>query len=119
MIYETVFAHMQGTSVQRPIVANIIALLNDRLATVGRPPMEFSSPWLYMEGWQTFTDVTTNGSSVQCSRAVPVHQTNATEGRNPVRLLGRICCRNVVLNSFRTSPGWDASVGQIARAPGL
>ncbi|EIW55905.1 uncharacterized protein TRAVEDRAFT_91974, partial [Trametes versicolor FP-101664 SS1] len=47
VIYETGFAHMQGTRVQRPIVASIIALLNDRLATVWRPQMEFSSPWLY------------------------------------------------------------------------
>lgn len=79
------FAHLQGTSASSPIVASIIALLNDRLASAGRPPMGFLNPWLYKEGWQAFTDVTTGGSSVQCSGGVPVHQINATEGWDPVR----------------------------------
>lgn len=104
VIYETVFAHLQGTSASSPIVASIVALLNDRLASVGRPPMGFLNPWLYKEGWQAFTDVTTGGSSVQCSGGVPVHQINATEGWDPVSglLQGRRCTVELI--------GWGRSL---------
>lgn len=87
IIYENVFFHGAGTSASTPIVASIVALLNDRLASVGRPPLGFLNPWLYKEGYKAFTDITTGNSTVQCPSDVPLHQINATEGWDPVRIL--------------------------------
>ncbi|OJT13754.1 Tripeptidyl-peptidase SED2 [Trametes pubescens] len=83
IIYESVFFHGAGTSASTPIIASIVALLNDRLASVGRPPLGFLNPWLYKEGYKAFTDITTGNSSVQCPGDVPLHQINATEGWDP------------------------------------
>lgn len=49
-----------GTSCSSPIFASVIALLNDRLATAGKPPLGFLNPFLYSTtGAAALNDITT------------------------------------------------------------
>jgi len=57
---------LDGTSASTPTVAAIFSLINDALISAGKPPMGFLNPWLYQEGYKTFTDVT-NGSAKGCA----------------------------------------------------
>ncbi|EEQ88547.1 tripeptidyl peptidase, variant 2 [Blastomyces dermatitidis ER-3] len=54
---------IDGTSASAPTFAAIVALVNDALAAEKKPPLGFLNPWLYMEGFKAFQDVTegTNG----------------------------------------------------------
>ena len=47
-----------GTSASSPIVASVIALLNDELAGRGRPPLGFLNPFLYSAGASALNDIT-------------------------------------------------------------
>ncbi|KAI0659022.1 subtilisin-like protein [Cubamyces menziesii] len=77
-----------GTSAASPTVASIIALINDRLESAGRPQLGFLNPWLYKTGYQAFTDITTGNSTLQCSDDGPSHAWNASTGWDPVTGLG-------------------------------
>lgn len=46
-----------GTAISTATMAAIIALVNDALLAVGKPALGFMNPWLYMTGFQGFTDV--------------------------------------------------------------
>ncbi|KAF7335731.1 Family S53 protease-like protein [Mycena venus] len=52
-----------GTSASAPTFASIIALINDRLISSGRPILGFLNPWLYSTASSTFTDVTIGHNS--------------------------------------------------------
>lgn len=59
--------HLQdGTSASTPVMASIVALVNDALVAQGRPPMGFLNPWIYSKGRDAFTDVTW-GSNRGCN----------------------------------------------------
>ena len=75
-------AHLiDGTSASAPVIASVIALVNDALIAEGKPPMGFINPWIYEHAREAFTDVT-QGSNRGCN----------TTG-------------------FPTSEGWDATTG--------
>ncbi|POR31940.1 Uncharacterized protein TPAR_07845 [Tolypocladium paradoxum] len=57
---------VDGTSASAPIFAGIVALLNDALIAQGKPPLGFLNPWLYLVGFQGFTDVI-QGSTRGCN----------------------------------------------------
>ncbi|KIK68208.1 hypothetical protein GYMLUDRAFT_237294 [Collybiopsis luxurians FD-317 M1] len=72
----------QGTSASSPILASIIALLNDELISKGRPPMGFLNPWIYAHP-EAFHDIT-SGSNPGCGTdGFP-----ALEGWDPVTGIG-------------------------------
>ncbi|KAI0646155.1 subtilisin-like protein [Trametes meyenii] len=79
---------IQGTSAASPTVASIIALLNDRLASAGKPPLGFLNPWLYKEGFNAFTDITTGNNSIKCSSNDTARGFDAVKGWDPVTGLG-------------------------------
>lgn len=47
-----------GTSAAAPVVASIIALLNDARLRAGKPAMGFINPWLYGVASDTLNDIT-------------------------------------------------------------
>ncbi|KAF7346644.1 Family S53 protease-like protein [Mycena sanguinolenta] len=73
-----------GTSFSSPIFASIIALINDRLLSAGKPVVGFMNPWLYAHS-EAFTDI--------------------TEGHNS----GYTCPTSSV--AFNATKGWDALTG--------
>ncbi|KAI1781926.1 peptidase S8/S53 domain-containing protein [Ganoderma leucocontextum] len=74
---------VSGTSASTPLVASMIALLNDRLVAAGKPTMGFLNPFLYSTGASAFTDITT-GSNPGCgTNGFP-----ASKGWDPVTGLG-------------------------------
>ncbi|KAI8982832.1 subtilisin-like protein [Trametes punicea] len=89
IIYEgDSFFAIQGTSASSPTVASIVALINDRLASQGRPSLGFLNPWLYKEGYKAFTDITAGNSSIRCSANATAHGFEAVVGWDPVTGLG-------------------------------
>ncbi|KAH9054950.1 subtilisin-like protein [Lactarius vividus] len=71
--------HVDGTSGSAPIVAGIIALLNDHQVSRGKAPLGFLNPWLYGKGLEGIYDVTT-GSNPGCN----LDGFSATAGWDPV-----------------------------------
>lgn len=57
---------VDGTSASAPIVAGIVALVNDALIAEGKPPMGWLNPWLYGGGYKSFKDVV-SGSASGCN----------------------------------------------------
>jgi tripeptidyl-peptidase-1 len=47
-------------------MAAIISLVNDALIADGKPALGFLNPWLYSEGFKSFTDITV-GSNKGCN----------------------------------------------------
>ncbi|KAI9451104.1 subtilisin-like protein [Lactarius psammicola] len=72
-----------GTSGAAPIVAGIIALLNDYLLSVGRRPLGFLNPWLYSYGRAGINDII-SGSNPGCG----TDGFSAIVGWDPVTGLG-------------------------------
>ncbi|OBZ77185.1 Tripeptidyl-peptidase sed3 [Grifola frondosa] len=72
-----------GTSASSPTFASIIALLNDRLASAGRPPLGFLNPFLYTKGVAALTDIVA-GNNTNCNN----QGFEATPGWDPVTGLG-------------------------------
>ncbi|CAK5263983.1 unnamed protein product [Mycena citricolor] len=82
MITDSIHFPDSGTSFSSPIVASVIALINDRLLAAGRPVLGFLNPWLYANP-QMFHDIKT-GSNPGCGTdGFP-----ATAGWDPVTGLG-------------------------------
>ncbi|KAI0329366.1 subtilisin-like protein [Cubamyces sp. BRFM 1775] len=79
---------LTGTSASSPTVASVIALLNDRLASEGKPPLGFLNPWLYSDAATAFTDVTTGNSTITCSAGAVPRGFDAVSGWDPVTGLG-------------------------------
>lgn len=89
-----------GTSAASPVVAAIIALLNDARLRAGKPALGFLNIWLYQTGYKGLTDIT-GGGSVGCDGIdgqsgqpvagggiVPYASWNATKGWDPSTGLG-------------------------------
>ncbi|KAI9069415.1 family S53 protease [Trametes sanguinea] len=75
---------LQGTSCSSPTFASVVALLNDRLAAQGKPPLGFLNPFLYSEkGRAALNDITT-GSNPGCN----TDGFSAGTGWDPVTGLG-------------------------------
>ncbi|KAF2836705.1 subtilisin-like protein [Patellaria atrata CBS 101060] len=66
-----------GTSAAAPVVAAIIALLNDARFKLGKPALGFINPWLYSSGYKVLNDITggraggCNGVNYQTGQPVP------------------------------------------------
>ncbi|CDO69077.1 hypothetical protein BN946_scf184992.g26 [Trametes cinnabarina] len=82
-IYANGFYPVFGTSASSPTVASIVALINDRLLSAGRPALGFLNPWLYKEGYKAFIDITAGASSIQCSTNGTAHGFVAAKGWDP------------------------------------
>lgn len=77
-------ASVSGTSASTPLVASMVALINDRLVAAGKPTLGFLNPFLYSTGVSAFTDITT-GSNPGCgTNGFP-----ALKGWDPVSRVSR------------------------------
>jgi tripeptidyl-peptidase-1 len=81
---------VSGTSASTPLIAAIIALVNDALIAGGKPTLGFLNPWLYKKGYRAFTDIT-SGSAVGCSEIGDGKGFPAVEGWDPVTGFGKFC----------------------------
>jgi tripeptidyl-peptidase-1 len=72
-----------GTSCSSPIVASVIALLNDRLLVAGKTPLGWLNPWLYSTASTALNDIT-SGTNPGCS----TNGFSAKAGWDPVTGLG-------------------------------
>ncbi|KAI8974189.1 family S53 protease [Trametes punicea] len=72
-----------GTSCSSPTFASVIALINDRLAAAGKPPLGFLNPFLYSTGASALNDIT-SGSNPGCN----TNGFPAGQGWDPVTGLG-------------------------------
>ncbi|KAF7346643.1 Family S53 protease-like protein [Mycena sanguinolenta] len=75
-----------GTSFSSPIFASIIALINDRLLSAGKPVVGFMNPWLYAHP-EAFTDITEgHNSGYECPTSSSAF--DATAGWDPLTGVG-------------------------------
>lgn len=72
-----------GTSCAAPTFASVIALLNDYLASQGKPALGFLNPFLYGKGVSGLNDIT-SGSNPGCN----TDGFSAGTGWDPVTGLG-------------------------------
>lgn len=86
---------VSGTSCASPTFASVVSLLNDELLAVGRPPLGFLNPWLYLVAAPALAlnDIT-EGNNYACSDGTTGF--NATVGWDPVcihpvRCVPRFC----------------------------
>ncbi|CZS94956.1 related to tripeptidyl-peptidase I [Rhynchosporium agropyri] len=49
---------VSGTSASAPLMAGVLALVNDELISSGRPTLGFLNSWLYKRGSEAFNDIT-------------------------------------------------------------
>lgn len=82
-----------GTSASAPVFASIVAMLNNRRISAGKPTLGFLNPWIYSQGYKGLNDVVTGGSTGCTGHSifsglktpyVPYASWNATEGWDPV-----------------------------------
>lgn len=83
---------IDGTSASTPLVASMLTLINDKLLSLGLPPLGFFNPLLY---------------SLAAKNLFPPLFNDVTIGENGC-VANRMCCTN---NGFTASPGWDATTG--------
>ncbi|KAJ6505281.1 family S53 protease-like protein [Mycena sanguinolenta] len=75
-----------GTSFSSPIFASIIALINDRLLSAGKPVVGFMNPWLYAHS-EGFTDITEgHNSGFECPSSSSAF--DAAKGWDPLTGVG-------------------------------
>jgi tripeptidyl-peptidase-1 len=72
-----------GTSASTPVVASVVALLNDFLISQEKSPLGFLNPWLYAVGYKGMTDITLGDNKGCRTRGF-----NATERWDPVTGFG-------------------------------
>jgi tripeptidyl-peptidase-1 len=63
---------ISGTSASAPLMASILALVNDALIASGKPALGFLNPWLYKKGYKGFTDVLSGGNGGCNTTGFPV-----------------------------------------------
>jgi tripeptidyl-peptidase-1 len=85
---------VSGTSASTPLMAAIVALVNDALIAGGKPTLGFLNPWLYKKGYRAFTDIT-SGSAVGCSEIGDGKGFPAVEGWDPVTGFGELFDHNL------------------------
>jgi hypothetical protein len=74
-----------GTSASAPTIASIIALINDRLLSVGKPVLGLLNPWLYASATKEwFTDITEGSNPGLVCSALASAAFDAVEGWDPV-----------------------------------
>ncbi|KAI0828533.1 family S53 protease [Trametes gibbosa] len=84
IVFQQTFGTVSGTSCSSPIMASIIALVNDRLAQKNKPSLGFLNPLLYSaKGAAAFTDVTSGNNPGCGTNGFP-----ARAGWDPVTGLG-------------------------------
>jgi subtilase family serine protease len=82
---------IDGTSASTPLLASIITLINDRLLTLGKPPIGFFNPLLYQLYAQKpsiLRDVTSGNNGCTASASCCVNGFNAAVGWDPATGLG-------------------------------
>ena len=67
-------AVISGTSASTPLMAGILALVNDALMSSGKPTLGFLNPWLYKKGYQGFTDILNGGNGGCNTTGFPLAQ---------------------------------------------
>ncbi|KAI0327739.1 subtilisin-like protein [Cubamyces sp. BRFM 1775] len=89
-IYEGFWFDEAGTSAASPVVASMLALVNDRLQSAGKPPLGWLNPLLYSEkGIDALTDIISGNSSITCTEDDPSPRGfDAVPGWDPVTGLG-------------------------------
>ncbi|KIM46466.1 hypothetical protein M413DRAFT_315351 [Hebeloma cylindrosporum] len=87
-----------GTSASSPVVAAVVALLNDARLAKNLPPLGFLNPLLYSKGVNGFNDIT-EGNNVGCG----------TLGFN-VRL-SCLGLQSLTFPYFKATAGWDPVTG--------
>jgi tripeptidyl-peptidase-1 len=100
VIYNGAPSASGGTSAASPVVAGILALLNDARFRAGKGPLGFINPLLYANGANILNDITGGGSTgcngvngqtgvaIPGAGIVPWASWNATQGWDPVTGLG-------------------------------
>jgi tripeptidyl-peptidase-1 len=63
---------ISGTSASSPLMASVIALVNDALISAGKPTLGFLNPWLYKKGYKGFTDILSGGNGGCNTTGFPV-----------------------------------------------
>jgi tripeptidyl-peptidase-1 len=63
---------ISGTSASSPLMASILALVNDALIASGKPTLGFLNPWLYQKGYKGFTDILSGGNGGCNTTGFPV-----------------------------------------------
>jgi tripeptidyl-peptidase-1 len=63
---------ISGTSASTPLMASILALVNDALIASGKPTLGFLNPWLYKKGYKGFTDILSGGNGGCNTTGFPV-----------------------------------------------
>lgn len=81
---------VDGTSASTPVIAAMIALINDARIKIGMSPMGFLNPWLYAT-----------------AAKFPSAFVDITQGDNNCTANAQICCPF----GLPATPGWDASTG--------
>eukprot|EP00003_Mantamonas_plastica_P028381 TRINITY_DN6409_c2_g1_i2.p1 TRINITY_DN6409_c2_g1~~TRINITY_DN6409_c2_g1_i2.p1 ORF type:complete len:695 (-),score=174.05 TRINITY_DN6409_c2_g1_i2:491-2575(-) len=81
---------IDGTSASTPLVASMVALLNDARLNTNAPPMGFMNPWLYTIAAKT-----------------PTAFFDVTVGNNRCSAFADHCCEY----GYEAVPGFDAAVG--------
>ncbi|KAI8970653.1 subtilisin-like protein [Trametes punicea] len=88
-IFEGVWFDSGGTSAASPVIASMVALVNDRLRSIGKPPLGWLNPLLYSEkGILALTDITSGNSSITCTDSDQPRGFDAVPGWDPVTGLG-------------------------------
>ena len=87
-IYEGFWFDTAGTSAASPVIASMLALVNDRLNSAGKPPLGWLNPLLYSEkGVAALTDIVSGNSSITCTEDDPSPRGfDAVPGWDPVRI---------------------------------
>ena len=58
IVWNGTYRTLSGTSASSPLMASVVALVNDALIASGKAPLGFMNPWLYRRGYKAFTDIT-------------------------------------------------------------
>jgi tripeptidyl-peptidase-1 len=70
--YNSTDAVISGTSASSPLMASVLALVNDALIAAGKPTLGFMNPWLYKKGYKGFTDILSGGNGGCDTTGFPV-----------------------------------------------
>jgi tripeptidyl-peptidase I len=78
-VWNQMLKPVSGTSASTPVVASVVALLNDYLIASKSPPLGFLNPWLYAVGREGMNDITSRSNKGYGTRGF-----EAVKGWDPV-----------------------------------